>query len=131
MYMKNQFKKQFPSFLLETRNCFSLLSSYIIFQYISLQEHQYNLMIPVSKGQKAVRACTIRLLNLGHAKYEVQNIQWMFVLHRPKRSVNSSDLRSKSADFEYLEDYRNNKRYTGLYALCIFLFQTYLTNNII
>ena len=98
--MKNQFKKQFPSFLLETRNCFSLLSSYIIFQYISLQEHQYNLMIPVSKGQKAVRACTIRLLNLGHAKYEVQNIQWMFVLHRPKRSVDSSDLRSKSADFE-------------------------------
>ena len=58
-------------------------------------------MIPVSKGQKAVRACTIRLLNLGHAKYEVQNIQWMFVLHRPKRSVDSSDLRSKSADFEY------------------------------
>ena len=101
LYMKNQFKKQFPSFLLETRNCFSLLSSYIIFQYISLQEHQYNLMIPVSKGQKAVRACTIRLLNLGHAKYEVQNIQWMFVLHRPKRSVDSSDLRSKSADFEY------------------------------
>ena len=131
MYMKNQFKKQFPLFLLETRNCFSLLSSYIIFQYLSLQEHQYNLMIPVSKGQKAVRACTIRLLNLGHAKYEVQNIQWMFVLHRPKRSVDSSDLRSKSADFEYLEDYRNNKRYTGLYALCIFLFQTYLTNNII
>ena len=63
-----------------------------------------NVMIPVSKGQKAVRACTIRLLNLGHAKYEVQNIQWMFVLHRPKRSVDSSDLRSKSADFEYLED---------------------------
>ena len=28
------------------------------------------IMIPVSKGQKAVRACTIRLLNLGHAKYE-------------------------------------------------------------
>ena len=27
-------------------------------------------MIPVSKGQKAVRACTIRRLNLGHAKYE-------------------------------------------------------------
>ena len=27
-------------------------------------------MIPVSKGQKAVRDCTIRLLNLGHAKYE-------------------------------------------------------------
>ena len=27
-------------------------------------------MIPVSKGQKAVRACTIKLLNLGHAKYE-------------------------------------------------------------
>ena len=60
-------------------------------------------MIPVSKGQKAVRACTIRLLNLGHAKYEVQNIQWMFVLHRPKRSVDSSDLRSKSADSEYLK----------------------------
>ena len=31
---------------------------------------QSYLMIPVSKGQKAVRACTIRLLNLGHAKYE-------------------------------------------------------------
>ena len=30
----------------------------------------YNIEIPVSKGQKAVRACTIRLLNLGHAKYE-------------------------------------------------------------
>ena len=29
-----------------------------------------NVMIPVSKGQKAVRACTISLLNLGHAKYE-------------------------------------------------------------
>ena len=29
-----------------------------------------NVMIPVSKCQKAVRACTIRLLNLGHAKYE-------------------------------------------------------------
>ena len=29
----------------------------------------------------------IRLLNLGPAKHEVQNIQWMFVLHRPKRSV--------------------------------------------
>ena len=28
------------------------------------------MMIPVSKGQKAVRACTIRRLNLGHAKYE-------------------------------------------------------------
>ena len=27
-------------------------------------------MIPVSKGQKAVRACTIMLLNLGDAKYE-------------------------------------------------------------
>ena len=27
-------------------------------------------MIPVSKGQKAVRAYTIRLLSLGHAKYE-------------------------------------------------------------
>ena len=68
----------------------------------------YNMM-PGSKGQKAVHACmirllncTIRLLNLGHAKYEVQNIQWMFVLHRPKRSVDSSDLRSKSADFECL-----------------------------
>ena len=61
-------------------------------------------MIPLSKGQKAVRACTIRRLNLGHAKHEVQNIQWMFVLHRPKRSVDSSDLHSKSADFEYLED---------------------------
>ena len=27
-------------------------------------------MIPVSKGQNVVRACTIRRLNLGHAKYE-------------------------------------------------------------
>ena len=27
-------------------------------------------MIPMSKGQKAVRACTIRRLNLGHSKYE-------------------------------------------------------------
>ena len=27
-------------------------------------------MIPVSKGQKAVRACTIKLLILGHAKHE-------------------------------------------------------------
>ena len=39
----------------------------------------------------------IRLLNLGHAKYEVQNIQWMFVLHRPKRSVDSSDLSLRPA----------------------------------
>ena len=61
----------------------------------------YNMM-PGSKGQKAVHACMIRLLNLGPAKHEVQNIQWMFVLHRPKRSVDSSDLRSKSADFECL-----------------------------
>ena len=59
--------------------------------------------MPGSKAQKAVRACTIRLLNLGPAKHEVQNIQWMFVLHRPKRSVDSSDLRSKSADFECLQ----------------------------
>ena len=29
-----------------------------------------NNMIPGSKGQKAVRACTIKLLNLGPAKYE-------------------------------------------------------------
>ena len=27
-------------------------------------------MISVSQVQKAVRACTIRLLNLGHAKHE-------------------------------------------------------------
>ena len=27
-------------------------------------------MIPGSKGQKTVRACTIKLLNLGPAKYE-------------------------------------------------------------
>ena len=27
-------------------------------------------MIPGLKGQKAVRACTIKLLNLGPAKYE-------------------------------------------------------------
>ena len=60
----------------------------------------HNMMMPGSKGQKAVHACMIRLLNLGPAKHEVQNIQWMFVLHRPKRSVDSSDLRSKSADFE-------------------------------
>ena len=61
-------------------------------------------LIRCQKVKKPYRACTIRLLNLGHAKYEVQNIQWMFVLHRPKRSVDRSDLRSKSADFEYLED---------------------------
>ena len=61
-------------------------------------------MISGSKGQKVVRACTIRLLSLGLAKYEMQNIQWMFVLHRPKRSADSSDLRSKSADFECLAD---------------------------
>ena len=59
--------------------------------------------MPGSKVQKAVRACTIKLLNLEPAKHEVQNIQWMFVLHRPKRSVDSSDLRSKSADFECLQ----------------------------
>ena len=36
------------------------------------EANNYNtyIMIPVSKDQKAVRACTIRLLNLGHAKYE-------------------------------------------------------------
>ena len=36
------------------------------------EANNYNtyIMIPVSKGQKAVRACTIRLLNLGHANYE-------------------------------------------------------------
>lgn len=44
-------------------------------------------MVSGSKGRKAVHACMIRLLNLGPAKHEVQNIQWMFVLHRPKRSV--------------------------------------------
>lgn len=27
-------------------------------------------MLPVSEGQKAVRACEIKRLNLGHAKYE-------------------------------------------------------------
>ena len=59
--------------------------------------------MPGSKVQKAVRACTIKLLNLEPAKHEVQNIQWMFVLHRPKRSGDSSDLRSKSADFECLQ----------------------------
>ena len=30
----------------------------------------YNNMISGSKGQKGVRACTIRLLNLGPAKHE-------------------------------------------------------------
>ena len=29
-----------------------------------------NIMMPGSKAQKAVRACTIRLLNLGPAKHE-------------------------------------------------------------
>ena len=29
-----------------------------------------NIMISGSKGQKVVRACTIRLLNLGPAKHE-------------------------------------------------------------
>ena len=41
------------------------------------------MMIPGSKGQKAVHACMIRLLNLGPAK---------------------RDLRSKSADFECLQN---------------------------
>ena len=48
-------------------------------------------MIPVSKGQKAVRACTIRLLNLGHAKYEVQNSDVRF-LQLTEVSVDSSDF---------------------------------------
>ena len=30
----------------------------------------FNMKMPGSKGQKAVRACTIRLLNLGPAKHE-------------------------------------------------------------
>ena len=30
----------------------------------------YNMMMPGSKGQKAVHACMIRLLNLGPAKHE-------------------------------------------------------------
>ena len=47
-----------------------------------------------------------RCKNLGSAKHEVQNIQWMFVLHRPKRSVDSSNLHSKSADFEYFHRYQ-------------------------
>ena len=37
--------------------------------FYALQE-MINNMIPGSKGQKAVRACTIKLLNLGPAKYE-------------------------------------------------------------
>lgn len=31
------------------------------------------------KSSKAVRAYTIKLLNLEPAKHEVENIQWMFV----------------------------------------------------
>ena len=34
------------------------------------KESVINIRIPGSKGQKAVRACTIKLLNLGPAKYE-------------------------------------------------------------
>ena len=37
---------------------------------IPLFVHTYHFMIPVSKVQKAVCACTIRLLNLGHGQYE-------------------------------------------------------------
>ena len=44
------------------------LSRWIINRFLLII--MYFIMIPVSKGQKAVRACTIRLLNLGHAKYE-------------------------------------------------------------
>ncbi len=44
------------------------------------------MMMPGSKGQKAVHACMIRLLNLGPPNIE------------------SSDLRSKSADFECLQN---------------------------
>ena len=84
-----------PGDLLLLENCDIIIKIYYNSQYM---------MISGAKGQKAVHACMIRLLNLGPAKHEVQNIQWMFVLHRPKRSVDSSDLRSKSADFEYLED---------------------------
>lgn len=54
------------------------------------------------QGPKAVRACTVRLLNQESGKHEAQDIQWMLVLHRPKRSADSSGLRSKSADFECL-----------------------------
>ena len=38
-------------------------------------------MIPGSKGQKAVRACTIKLLNLGHAKYEKVAIEGLREQH--------------------------------------------------
>ena len=82
-----------PGDLLLLENCDIIIKIYYNSQYM---------MISGAKGQKAVHACMIRLLNLGPAKHEVQNIQWMFVLHRPKRSVDSSDLRSKSADFECL-----------------------------
>ena len=61
-------------------------------------------MMSGAKSQKPRCACTGVGLWLSDPPDMVQNIQWMFVLHRPKRSGDSSDLRSKSADFEYLED---------------------------
>ena len=44
--------------------------SYKICQDSELVRQYRNDMISGSKGQKAVRACTIRLLNLGPAKHE-------------------------------------------------------------
>ena len=46
------------------------LYSYKICQDSELVRQYRNDMISGSKGQKAVRACTIRLLNLGPAKHE-------------------------------------------------------------
>ena len=51
-----------------------------IFLETSLPEPSREIIITNTrvKVQKAVRACTITLLNLSPAKYEVQNILWMF-----------------------------------------------------
>ena len=66
-----------------------------------------------SKGQKAVHACMIRLLNLGPAKHEKAAIY----------AVNQ-----RISNIKIIEITKD----TQGYMLCVFfLFQTYLTNNII
>ena len=50
---------------------FEIMSTKNFFSFILLFFRQQNvMMMPGSKGQKAVHACMIRLLNLGPAKHE-------------------------------------------------------------
>ena len=54
------------------------------------------MMISGSKGQKAVRACTIRLLNLGPAKHEESTDSECFrIAGAVLQRSNSISLRSK------------------------------------